>query len=256
MIYMTGDTHGDFRRFSTDNFPEQKKMTKDDIVIILGDFGGVWDYQGETKHEKYWLNWLNNKPFTVCYVDGNHENYDRYYSDEYPIVDFYGGKAQKIRNSVYHLMRGYVFEFEGKKFFCMGGASSHDIRDGIFDTDNYETEEEAIREYKYMKDHHYEFRINHLSWWKEELPSKEEMDLGIQNLKKCNNKVDYVISHCLPQSAASAAGFYQPDSLTNYFEDLIHNGLKFKKWYSGHYHIEKCVFGKFIIKYFDIERLI
>ena len=34
MIFITGDTHGDFRRFHTDIFPEQKQMTKDDYVII------------------------------------------------------------------------------------------------------------------------------------------------------------------------------------------------------------------------------
>lgn len=30
MIYLTGDTHAEFKhRFNTDNFPEQKEMTKD-----------------------------------------------------------------------------------------------------------------------------------------------------------------------------------------------------------------------------------
>lgn len=47
MIYITGDTHGDFLRFSMNAFPEQAEMTKEDIVIICGDFGGVWDYSGE-----------------------------------------------------------------------------------------------------------------------------------------------------------------------------------------------------------------
>lgn len=45
MIYVTGDIHGNPRRFNTDNFPEQKEMTKDDYVIILGDFGLVWSNQ-------------------------------------------------------------------------------------------------------------------------------------------------------------------------------------------------------------------
>ena len=44
MIYLTGDTHSDFTRFSTDKFPIQKEMRKDDYVIIGGDFGGVWNY--------------------------------------------------------------------------------------------------------------------------------------------------------------------------------------------------------------------
>ena len=42
MIYITGDTHASFKgRFSTDIFPEQKEMTKEDYLIICGDFGGT-----------------------------------------------------------------------------------------------------------------------------------------------------------------------------------------------------------------------
>ena len=37
MIYCTGDTHGNWNRFSTDIVPEQKEMTRDDFVIICGD---------------------------------------------------------------------------------------------------------------------------------------------------------------------------------------------------------------------------
>ena len=39
MMFVTGDCHGDYRRFNTKNFPQQKEMTKDDYVIICGDFG-------------------------------------------------------------------------------------------------------------------------------------------------------------------------------------------------------------------------
>ena len=79
MIYVTGDTHGDFRRFSTDIFPEQKEMTKEDFVIICGDFGGIWcqeDNRKAMKNENYWLDWLDQKPFTTLFVCGNHENFD------------------------------------------------------------------------------------------------------------------------------------------------------------------------------------
>ena len=102
MIFVTGDCHGDFRKFSTESFPEQKEMTKDDIVIICGDFGAIWDCDGISRFESYWLNWLDEKPFTTVFVDGNHENFDRLTS-EFEIVDFHGGKAHKLNNSVYHL---------------------------------------------------------------------------------------------------------------------------------------------------------
>ena len=61
MIYITGDCHNNFERFNTRNFPEQKEMTKDDYVIICGDFGGVWNKDGESKMETSALDWLDGK---------------------------------------------------------------------------------------------------------------------------------------------------------------------------------------------------
>ena len=46
MIFVTGDCHGEFLKLSGSSFPEQNEMTKDDIVIICGDFGAVWDCDG------------------------------------------------------------------------------------------------------------------------------------------------------------------------------------------------------------------
>jgi hypothetical protein len=50
MIYITGDCHSDFTRFNEDKFPIQEEMTKDDYVIICGDFGGVWTFEEEMKN--------------------------------------------------------------------------------------------------------------------------------------------------------------------------------------------------------------
>ena len=60
--------------FQFDSFPEQKEMTKKDFVICLGDFGLVWNYRGESKTERFWLDWLNHKAFTTLFIDGNHDN--------------------------------------------------------------------------------------------------------------------------------------------------------------------------------------
>ena len=46
MFYITGDTHGmtDWEKLNTTNFPEQKYMSDYyDFLIIVGDFGGIWD---------------------------------------------------------------------------------------------------------------------------------------------------------------------------------------------------------------------
>lgn len=251
-VYITGDCHGDFSKFTKANFPEQKYLVREDIVIILGDFG-LWQ---DTPQERYKLNVLNNRNFTTVFVDGNHENYDRLYSNEFPIVDFHGGKAHKIRENIYHLMRGYIFDFAGKKFFCMGGASSHDISDGILDMSDFENEYEFAQEYKKMYYQNKMFRVNHVSWWKQELPDAEEMKRGKNNLEAVGGKVDYVITHCLPTGIASEIGWMDKDSLMDYFQDLILDyNLTFTKWYCGHYHVNRN-YGIFEILYENIERLI
>ena len=35
MIYITGDCHADWRKFSTESFPEQKDMTRDDFEFTI-----------------------------------------------------------------------------------------------------------------------------------------------------------------------------------------------------------------------------
>ena len=47
-IYITGDTHGDFQRFGSKYFPQQKEMSREDYVVIAGDFGVLWDETPES----------------------------------------------------------------------------------------------------------------------------------------------------------------------------------------------------------------
>ena len=107
IVYITGDTHADFKRFSSKSLSvrvtEYEKLTKDDYMIICGDFGGIWSYGASSSEEEYWLKWLDNKPFTILFVDGNHENYDRL--KEFPRVNYHGGVAHKIRNNTLNSTR-------------------------------------------------------------------------------------------------------------------------------------------------------
>ena len=243
MIYITGDTHSDFSRFTEENFPIQSEMTKDDYVIICGDFGGVWTSEEESSREKDALDWLDNKSFTTLFVDGNHENYTRLYN--YPIEEWKGGKVHKIRDSVLHLMRGEIFDIDNKKIFAFGGAKSHDIQDGILNLD----EEEKI--YNYRKRGAY-FRIRDFSWWDLELPTNQEMENGIENLEKVNYKVDYIISHCCPTSIqALINSTYKRDILTDYLQQVSEK-CTFKRWYFGHYHDYRQVNAQFTLLYEDI----
>lgn len=250
MIYITGDCHGDWNRFSTEAFPEQKEMTRDDFVIVCGDFG-LWENDNT---EKWWFKWLSEKPFTLLFVDGNHENFDRLYSDEFEVVDFHGGKAQKIRENIYHLMRGYLFDLCGKKFFAFGGARSHDIQDGILRIEDYPNRKALMDDYKRRTKRGEMLRINHISWWEEELPSEEEMAFGLANLESNGNKVDYIISHCCPQQISSLCGFFSSDRLTTYFDGLYEK-VDFSRWFFGHYHDNRQVLTKFIMLYEQIIRI-
>lgn len=131
MIYITGDCHGGFERFTQEIFPEGLNMTKEDFVIICGDFGGVWEidtkeggwkaqfdghkHDCRMKAENNKLDWLDSMPFTTLFVCGNHENFDRL--NEYPVEEWHGGHIHKIRPSIFHLMCGEVFDLQGKNFF-------------------------------------------------------------------------------------------------------------------------------------------
>lgn len=250
MIYITGDCHQDFRRFSTRIFPEQKGMTKEDYVIICGDFGGVWNQGVENKEEKHLCDWLEGKPFTTLFVDGNHENFDRLYA--YPVEEWHGGKVHKIRPSVIHMMRGQVFEIDGKSIFTFGGASSHDIDGGIL-----EPEGPDFKRKKRMLDQDWRpYRINHVSWWSQELPTEEETEEGRRNLAAHGNKVDFIVTHCCASSTQILLGgkLYRPDTLTAYLEEIRQN-TSFRKWFFGHYHDNRNVNAQEILLYEQIIRI-
>lgn len=252
MIYITGDCHRDFRRFNTRIFPEQKEMTKDDFVIICGDFGGVWSEGGEDSEERYLLKWLQEKPFTTLFVDGNHENFDRLY-EEYPVKEWHGGNVHEIRPSVLHLMRGQVFELCGKTFFAFGGASSHDVSGGILDRSDPSYQEKKRKLDRGWKP----YRINHLSWWKEELASEEEMEEGRNNLAAHDNRVDFIVTHSCASSVQDAIGegLFQKDRETEYLEEILQT-VQFQKWFFGHYHDNRNVDEKKILLYEQIIRVV
>ena len=93
MIYVCGDTHIplDIGKLSMKNFSEQAKMTRNDFVIILGDFGLLWR---KDKTFFHWLKWLEEKPFTLLWLDGNHENHE--WLRSLPLSEWHGGMVHRI----------------------------------------------------------------------------------------------------------------------------------------------------------------
>ena len=231
-IFVTGDCHGEFHKFNKAGFPEQTELDKEDYMIICGDFGGIWNVGWENKNEKYWLNWLNDRPYTTLFCDGNHENYDRLYG--YPVKEWHGGRVHEIRPSLLHLMRGEIYDICSKKVFVFGGAQCHDIENGILST-----EDPDFKKKKRFLDEFGRYRIDHLTWWKEELPSLEEIENASKHLEENDFTVDYIITHCIfPELQKIITGYTDDNALTDFLQ-TVEEHVKYKQWFFGHYHEEK-----------------
>ena len=257
MIYITGDTHGNidmFPKLNTENFPQQKEMTKDDILIVAGDFGVPW---GDEKLDKHLIQEYNNRNFTTCFVDGNHDNFD--ILNSLPTERWHGGNIHRVSDSIVHMMRGEIYDIEGYSFWTFGGARSHDIQGGIL-----ELTDPMFREKKKHLDHmwnmtrsmRYTYRINHKEWWKEEMPTSKEMEYGWENLKNHNFKVDFIITHCPPTSIIAQMGMHGSDELSDYLQK-VKQMTDFKQWYFGHMHVDRPFYWERTIGiYNNITRLV
>ena len=248
MIYITGDTHGDFTRFSAKRLRRTGlELTKEDYIIICGDFGLCWT---KDKTFEYHCKNFAEKPYTILWVQGNHENYDLLRN--YPISQWHGGLVQAIRPSVLHLMRGQLYNICGKRIFTMGGASSHDIRDGILEPDNPDYE----RKLRQLNAAGALYRVNHRSWWKEELPGEDEYRTAREALDKAGWDVDYIITHCAPTSIALMGSRHnEADWLTDFLQE-VQERAKYHYWLFGHYHDNKAIDEKHILLWEQIVRVI
>lgn len=226
MIYLTGDTHIpiDISKLNTISFPEQKQMTREDYVIVLGDFGLLWHEDATYRH---WLDWLEKKNFTLLWLDGNHENHD--WIERLPIKEWHGGNVHVITENVIHLMRGQIFKIEGKHFFVMGGADSID---------------KARRQVG-------------ISWWPQEVPSAREGMEALEWLRRwheAGKRIDFVLTHTCPHEIVFPMFQVHSEDPTEKLLDVVNHEVidEIEGWYFGHWHESKdswkyhCLYNKVI----------
>ncbi|MBR6874174.1 MAG: metallophosphoesterase [Ruminococcus sp.] len=221
MIYFTGDTHGDLDINKI--FPNSLRMrgitvTDKDHILIAGDFGLPFlteeaesFEQGDGGTYGFCLNRLSVLPCKILWIDGNHENHDWW--AQQPVTEMFGGRVQIHPHSqqIIHLMRGEVYEIDGRTLFTFGGAVSVDK----------------------------EYRTEGYSWWAAEQASDEDIANAEKNLDRVGRKVDFIVTHTMPMSIIKREGWEPvPDRGADYLDKVMHT-VEFKAWVCGHFHVDR-----------------
>lgn len=219
MIYVTGDIHG-AKEFNKRIF--KLNLQPDDILIVMGDFGMPWIQDGT---EKYVLQKLSEMPWTVAFIDGNHENFRLLNS--YPEVIWRGGLTHQILPNLYHMIRGEVFNLDGNICLAAGGADSIDKA----------------------------YRMPYVSWWPEEIWNALETNKIYRAATYI--PIDYVFAHTAPKSIVqtllkqlNCKPFEYKDPVSDTMEQI---DIQFaKQWYFGHFHTDLRVTNKHRCLYKDV----
>ena len=215
MIYITGDTHGNFQRIK--EFCQEQQTTTNDYLIILGDAGINYfgDHDNKLKEE------LTKIPITFLCVYGNHEERPENIKT-YKEINLFDGIMYQEKNypNLLFFKDSEVYTILNKKVLVIGGAFSVN-KDLMIE-----------RGYK---------------WFKDEQPSELIKKQTLNNLKENNYQVDYILSHTCPYKYLPYEMFYvgvnqdKVDQSTEKFLDLIEKLTDYHKWYCGHFHTDKVV---------------
>lgn len=219
MIYVTGDVHGDFARFRA----ARRKLRKGDTLIVCGDFGMLWD---NGKAEQRRLKKLSKLPFTVAFLDGQHENYDLLAA--YPTAEWNGGTVQQIAPNVVHLLRGEIYTVEGKRCFAFGGGESEPL----------------------------ELRRQSNTAWEECIPDEAQMRNGMEKLQQADFSVDYIFTH---EPSGRVRTFFDRNEFSlngiGAYLNWVEEKTSFAHWYFGCIHVDKRLSRKYTALFLNICRL-
>lgn len=211
MIYVTGDTHGDEKIFTERRLGHMKK---DDVLIITGDFGFLWD---NSKEELKKLKKLTKKKHNILFVEGAHENFELL--KQYEEVDLYEGKARKIAENIYCLNRGELYLIEDRIVFALGGGLPPEA------DENSENPS---------------------------MPTDEEMEYAVVNLQEQHMDVDIIITHEAPASVKRQLDRGATINDLNIFLDTILRKARYGKWFFGSLHQDRAVSENLICVFEDV----
>jgi len=208
MIYVYGDTHGGHDSHTIFNAP----FTDKDVLVILGDFGYLWDNSDNERTKLKRL--IKRLPCTLAFLDGNHENH--HLLAKLPREEKWGNSVGNYLGC-YHLLRGNIYNIQNNKVLVIGGAASSD------------------------KLH----RIVGKSWWPEELLSVGEINHTLDNK---DLEVDFVLTHTAPENIIQRMN-YRPNDPVSQFLTHIQEIATFKEWHFGHMHEDRQILDKYFCHY-------
>lgn len=217
MIYVTGDTHGDFKRIA--DFCQKHKTSRRDVMIILGDVG--LNYYGGERDEVRKRE-VSNLPITLFCIHGNHENRPENLPNLYH-VEFFNKGAVFVQNeypNILFAMDGQVYHFNGLKTMVIGGAYSVDKPCRI---------------------------ANGMKWFPDEQPSADIKTFVENTLDFNDQHMDVFLTHTCPEKYIPIEAFMpgvnqsKVDRSTEHWLGWIEQKTDYKMWYCGHYHINKML---------------
>lgn len=198
---------------------------RNNILIICGDAGFMWD---DSKETKWWDDWTEDLGIIIISCFGNHENYNAIRTITPEIWN--GGVVRKVRPHVMYLENGELFNICGYTIFVQGGAAS---------TDKV-------------------YRKEGKTWWPEEIPSDEEFKHAVETLERAHFNIDIILSHTAPNSMINRIDRFYPqyDKVTNFLEKVVYSQTSYKQGFCGHFHIDRSISDKnFHFLYNDIIEL-
>lgn len=219
MIFITGDTHGDID-YKKLLVLKEKNLSYRDYLIICGDAAICWSIQ----ELPYFKELYNDIGCTIIFIDGNHENFEMLNS--MPLVEYKGALMHQIDKHIFHVLRGEIMKIDNLSFLCIGGAVSIDKM----------------------------YRTPYVSWWPEEEITFHDIDNALNNLDKVNNKVDYVITHCVDTRTVIKTFGFRRDICTDQLT-FIDKVVDYKHWFFGHYHFDRQIDDKKTCLYQEIIEL-
>ena len=234
-IYITGDTHRNFNRIF--HFAKAKDLSSDDLIIILGDAGINFLDNWKDRFLKEEL--TKCLPVNLFCLHGNHEIRPQRIRS-YKETIWMGGKAyiEPDYPSLIFAKDGEIYTLDGLRTLAAGGALS-------------------IDKGKRIAKHEANPQVVPRTWWPDEQPSKKIKKRIKARLEKEGWRIDVILSHTCPMriwreiaSESRLEGHARKieqlmmDMSTEEFLGELEERLDYKKWFFGHFHINRS-FEKF-----------